>query len=164
MLVRRLARPMLAAVFIGGGVNALRDPGPQADAAEPVAPPAARAFPLPLPEDPHQLVRIDAGVKIVAGLALATGRLPRLASLVLAGSLVPTTLAAHRFWEANPADRENQLQHFLKNVGLLGGLLVAAVDTGGAPSLGWRARRAARTAAASGATTVAAARRALPVG
>jgi len=32
----------------------------------------------------------------------------------------------------------------LKNVGLLGGLLLAAVDTSAAPSLGWRARRAAR--------------------
>jgi hypothetical protein len=34
--------------------------------------------------------------------------------------------------------------HFLKNLGLLGGLILAAFDTEGAPSLGWRAKRQAR--------------------
>jgi putative oxidoreductase len=58
---------------------------------------------------------------------------------------VPTTLAGHRFWEEDdPARRHQQQIHFFKNLGLLGGLVLAAADTGGAPSLGWRARRAAR--------------------
>ena len=34
--------------------------------------------------------------------------------------------------------------HFLKNLGLLGGLILAAFDTEGQPSLGWRAKRQAR--------------------
>jgi hypothetical protein len=34
--------------------------------------------------------------------------------------------------------------HFLKNVGLLGGLILAAFDTEGEPSLAWRAKRQAR--------------------
>jgi hypothetical protein len=37
--------------------------------------------------------------------------------------------------------------HFLKNVSLLGGTLLAVVDTGGKPGLPWRARRAAKDAA-----------------
>ena len=35
MLIRRVARPMLAAVFIGQGIDALRSPKPAADAARP---------------------------------------------------------------------------------------------------------------------------------
>ena len=145
MLGRRLARPMLAAVFVSSGIDVLRRPGPRAEMAAPVATKVAE--PLPLPSDPEQLVKINAGVQVVAGLLLALGRFPRLAATALAGSLVPTTLAGHRFWEHDdPAKRSQQQIHFLKNVGLLGGLILAALDTEGAPSLGWRARRAARRA------------------
>jgi len=102
---------------------------------------------LPLPNDADKLVKINAGVQIGAGLLLSIGRLPRLAALALAGSIVPTTLAGHRFWEQDDAASKAQHQiQFMKNMGLLGGLLLAAVDTGGAPSLTWRAKRAARRA------------------
>ena len=165
MLVRRLARPMLAAIFVAGGVNALRNPHPEADMADPVAPELARRLPGNLPEDPEQLVRIDAAVKVGAGLLLATGRLPRLASLALAASLIPTTAAGHRFWEEDdPANRQQQMQHFLKNLGLLGGLMLAAVDTEGRPSLGWRARRAARRTVENVESTYETVRDVLPVG
>ena len=141
-LIRRIARPLLAASFVSGGVDTLRNPGPRAEKAEPVAPPIAER--LPFPTDTDQLVKINAGVQVVAGVLLALGRVPRLASCALAGSLVPTTLAGHRFWEEEDETRRAQQQiHFLKNLGLLGGLVLAAVDTGGAPSLGWRAKRAA---------------------
>ena len=75
---------------------------------------------------------------------LSIGKLPRVAALALCGSIVPTTLAGHRFWEeTEPATRAQQRTHFLKNLGLLGGLLLATVDTAGKPSLSWRAKRAA---------------------
>jgi putative oxidoreductase len=80
---------------------------------------------------------------MAAGGLLALGRLPRLSALALAGSLVPTTLAGHRFWsETDPAKRSMQQIQFFKNVSMLGGLLLAAVDTSGKPSIGWRARHA----------------------
>jgi putative oxidoreductase len=142
MLVRRLARPMLAAVFVAGGADTLKAPRGRAELAEPVAVPLARRLPAPLPEDPVALVRLNAAVQVAAGLALATGRLPRVAAAVLAASLVPTTLAGHRFWEADPAARKQQQLHFTKNVAILGGLLIAAADTGGRPSVAWRARHA----------------------
>jgi putative oxidoreductase len=142
-LTRRIARPLLAAPFVSGGIDALRNPDPRVQMAETVAPSVAER--LPVPEEPDQLVKVNAVVQVVAGLFLAIGRLPRLAACTLAGSLVPTTFAGHRFWERDdPAQRAQQQIHFLKNAGLLGGLVLAAVDTGGAPSLGWRARRAAR--------------------
>lgn len=148
LLVRRIARPMLASVFISGGIDSLRDPELGAEAAGDVATDVADAAPpsasLPT-DDPVALVRIDAGVKIVGGLLLAGGgRFARLGAVALAASLVPTTLGAHRFWEVDDAkERLQQQLHFTKNLSLLGGLLLAAVDTGGRPSVGWRARHAA---------------------
>ena len=64
---------------------------------------------------------------------------------MLAATIVPTTLAGHRFWEVkDPAARKQQQLHFMKNLGLLGGVLLAVVDTEGRPGLSWRARRANR--------------------
>src|SRR6185436_4830648 len=151
MLLRRAARPMLAAIFISGGVEALRSPQAHARAAKPVleavgpaVDQAVEVAPLDERPDDEMLVKIDAGVKIVAGTMLAFGKFPRLASTALAASLIPTTLAGHRFWEEDdPEVRAQQQIHFLKNLGLLGGLLIAAADTHGKPSLGWRARKAA---------------------
>lgn len=141
---------MLATMFVYGGINALRNPDAMAKRAQPVtdriAGFAERVAPdLPIPTDAKTMVRINAAVHIGAGLALATGRAPRLAALVLAGTLVPTTFAGHAFWaEAEPAARKAQSVHFAKNITMLGGLLTAAADTGGKPGLAWRARRAAR--------------------
>ena len=78
---------------------------------------------------------------------LALGRFPRLSALTLAATLVPTTAAGHRFWEAEEdADRAQQRIHFLKNLSMFGGLLITAADTAGNPSLAWRTRHAAKTA------------------
>ena len=36
MLSRRVARPLLAAIFVSGGIDVLRNPGPRVQRAEPV--------------------------------------------------------------------------------------------------------------------------------
>lgn len=149
---RLIARPMLASMFVVGGVNALRNAPAMASAATPVTekivPAIKKAAPqLPIPSDPTTLVRINGAAQLVAGLALATGKAPRLSALVLAGSLVPTTAAGHRFWEAEDAATKTQQKiHFFKNVSMLGGLLIASGDTDGKPGVAWRARRAAKDA------------------
>jgi putative oxidoreductase len=148
-VTRLLARPMLASMFVVGGINALKDSDAAAERAKPVTdatlPLAHKVAPnVPIPDDPKTLVRINAGVQIAAGLALATGRMPRLSSLALAATLVPTTAAGHRFWEeSDKARKAEQRIHFFKNVSALGGLMIAAVDTEGRPGLAWRAKRAA---------------------
>lgn len=152
MILRRVARPLLASIFIYGGIGALRDAQGHAKAVEPFLNDTfdklEGVLPEGVPRDSVTLVKIDAGVKIGAGLAFATGRVPRLASFLLLGSLVPTTLAAHRFWDVKePAERQQQTVQFFKNAGLAGGLLLATADTSGKPSLGWRARRGAKKAA-----------------
>jgi putative oxidoreductase len=152
MLVRRIARPLLASSFVYGGIDTLRNPQSRVPGAAPVveqiAAKADEQLPVQMPRDVEQWVKIDAGVKVAAGSLLALGKLPRLSALALSASIVPTTLAGHRFWEHDdPKERFGQLSHFLKNLGLLGGLLIAAVDTEGRPSVGYRARRAATKAA-----------------
>ncbi|MGI8769782.1 MAG: DoxX family protein [Propionibacteriaceae bacterium] len=145
-VVRRIARPMLAAVFVYGGIDTLRKPQGRAEAAGDLAKKIARALPVALPTNEVDLVRLDAGLKVVGGLALATNRLPRLAALGLIASMVPTTYAGHALWKVeDPQQAAGQRIHFLKNVGLVGGLLLAAVDTEGKPSVAWRTRHAAET-------------------
>lgn len=50
------------------------------------------------------------------------------AALALAVFLVPATLVFHAFWSAPPAEREIQLAMFAKNLAILGGLLLIAVN------------------------------------
>ncbi|WBB65820.1 DoxX family protein [Micromonospora sp. WMMD812] len=159
--VRSLARAMLSGIFVFSGYRNFMDPGRLAPSAKPitdrVTPLLERANPR-IPTDTETLIRANAAVQVGAGLMLATGRLTRPAALVLAGTLVPVTLAGHPFWQNDdPVMRNNNRVHFLKNVGLFGGLLLAAADTEGRPGLRWRAghrighsrrsmRRAVRTA------------------
>lgn len=164
-LSRILARPMLASIFVVGGVNALRNAPAVAARAQPVAdkvvPKLKQLAPqLPIPQDAATLVRINAAVQLTAAGALATGRVPRLSAAVLAGSLVPATAAGHRFWEFDdPQARTQHQQHFFKNLSLIGGLMIAAGDTEGRPGVAWRARRAARDARREARHLAAAARR-----
>ncbi len=142
-VVRRIARPMLAALFVIQGLDALRHPGGKANMASPLLEKIGPM--LGLPDDKEMLVRANGAAQIVGGALLATGRLPRVGGLLIAGSLVPTTLAGHAFWEeSDPQVRAQQRTQFLKNLGLLGGALLAAVDTEGRPGLAWRAQNVGR--------------------
>ena len=154
MLVRRIARPLLASSFVYGGIDTLRNPQSRVPGAKPVveqiAKTADQQLPVQVPRDVEQWVRVNAGAQVAAGSLLALGRLPRLSALVLSASLVPTTLAGHRFWEhEDPKERFGQTAHFTKNLSMLGGLLIAAVDTEGKPSVGWWTRKTASKAAAA---------------
>ena len=154
MLVRRIARPLLASSFVYGGIDTLRNPASRVPGATPVVEQiteqADKALPVQVPRDVEQWVKIDAAVKVGAGSLFALGKFPRLSALLLTGSIVPTTLAGHRFWEhEDPKERFGQLSHFLKNLGLRGGLLIATVDTEGKPSVGWWTRKTASKAAAA---------------
>ena len=125
---------MLASTFVVGATRALKDPESQAVRAKPVTdrivPVLQRAAPgLPVPSNPATWVRINGVVQIVGAGLLASGRFPRLAATVLAGSLVPTTVAGHPFWkESDPRARAAQRIHFFKNVSTTGGLLMVALD------------------------------------
>ena len=130
----------------------IRPPRPRSPGRRPPRPSPSRwPGPFPsLPDDPELLVRVNGAVQLGAGALLAIGRFRRLAAVALHRLDRPHHLCrAPVLGGGGPDHRAQQQVHFLKNLGLLGGLILAATDTEGAPSLGWRARRrAARIGAA----------------
>jgi uncharacterized membrane protein YphA (DoxX/SURF4 family) len=137
---------MLASIFVLQGLHNFQNPEGVAPLAEPIVTPLREHIPA-MPAETEHAVRINGAVQAAAGTLLGLGVLPRLAALVMAGTLVPTTLAGHRFWEVeDPQERAMQRIHFLKNVTMMGGLLLAIADTNGNPSLSWRRRHARKVA------------------
>ena len=148
MLVRRIARPLLSAAFIGQGIEALRDVKPAAEVVQPTLD-GLQSLPesvaQKVPDDPMTVARITAAAQIGGGLLLATGKVPRVAAAVLAATVIPANLGRHMFWEeTDPALKAEKRRAFLTDVSLIGGLVLASADTAGKPSLGWRGRRAGR--------------------
>jgi len=111
---RRAGQALLGAVFIRLGFDAAREPGNRVDKA------AALGVP-----NPALAVRGNGAAMVAGGAALALNKVPRLAALGLIASMVPTTLAGHPFWEFEGAERRAQEIQFYKNLGLIGGLLLA---------------------------------------
>ena len=149
-LLRSAARTMLASYFVVSGLKAVRDPESLVPAAEPlvdgVVPQIQRFAPEQVssyvPTDAKTWVRINGVLELVGGIALATGKGRRLGAGLLALSLVPTTVGKYPFWSrSDPAERAADREHFLKNLSLLGGVLIASRDTEGKPSLGYRASK-----------------------
>jgi len=149
-MVRFVARSLLAGFFVVHGANAVRNPDQFVADAEGVA---AKLSPLlhrvapdqlsaRVPDDTRSLVRLNGATQVLGGLALASGIGRRAGAGALAAALVPTTLAEHAFWAVkdDPEARSAKLGQFLKNAALFGGLLIAAGDTEGAPSLAWRTK------------------------
>ncbi|MGC4935760.1 DoxX family membrane protein [Gordonia sp. DT30] len=154
MILRRIARPMLATIFVAAGIDSVRHPTGRAEMAGDFIHSSLDVLPdnisAAVPNDPETLVRVNGAIQVGAGLLLATGKFPRLAALTLTGSLVPTTFAGHPFWqESDPLKRGLQRNQFFKNVSLAGGLLIAAADTEGKPSLAWRGKKTANAATAA---------------
>ncbi len=111
-LLARLGRLLLSVIFVSGGVDAFRNPGPK----------AARVAEAGVPR-PKLSTQLNGLAMVVAGMALGLGIKPKLAAGVLAASLIPTTLAGHRFWELEGKEAAQQQIQFMKNLGLLGGLI-----------------------------------------
>ncbi len=158
MLMRKIARPLLATAFVGQGVEALLRPQEAAQTARPTLD-GLKLLPDEVagkvPSDVESFARANALAQIGGGLLLASGRLPRLAAALLACTVIPGSAGGHLFWsEPDPQRRTEKRRAFLTDVSLIGGLMIAAADTEGRPSLGWRARRTARRAYQRAATAL----------
>ena len=146
-MLRRIAHPMLATAFVADGIDTLTNPDSRVKSASEVLQKGEQKLPAQLskylPENAARVVRINAAVRIGGGVLLAFGKLPRLSTAVLAATVVPTALSEQGFWtEEDPERRAAKRTALLKDVSLLGGLLIASTDRQGKPSLGWRGRRA----------------------
>jgi len=65
-------------------------------------------------------------IEIGGGLLLLTSYKARYAALNIALWLIPVTLVFHHFWGIPAEQQQDQMINFLKNVAIMGGLLVLA--------------------------------------
>ncbi|MFZ2624953.1 MAG: DoxX family protein [Propionibacterium sp.] len=126
---RFVARSMLASMFITGGFNAAKNAEAIAPATDALFASLPREVTDVLPDiSGAELTKISGVTMTVAGSALALGVFPRVAALVLAAQLLPTTLAGHRFWEKEGSEKIGERIAFQKNLALAGGLLLVSLD------------------------------------
>jgi putative oxidoreductase len=113
-MLRKLGQVLLAGIFVKGGTDAFLEPGGRVQLVEAVG--------LP---NPRTAVELNGVAMAVGGTMLALDVAPKLVATVLIGSLVPTTLVGHAFWKVEEKKaRDMQQIQFLKNLGLIGGLLL----------------------------------------
>lgn len=146
-ILRAVARTMLASYFIVTGYKAMRHPEEFTEAAEPVAdtllPLANQALPkqaaVYLPQDTTAFVKATGIAQLLGGLCLATGIGRRVGAGVLTATMVPHVIASNPLG-AKGDEREVRYGLLSKNIALLGGVALAAMDTEGRPNLAWKAR------------------------
>jgi len=80
---------------------------------------------------PQALAVVGACVEFFGGLAVVLGLWAHLAALLMVAFVVVATLISHRFWEFEGAQRAMQQTNFMKNVAIIGGLLVLSLAGGG---------------------------------
>ncbi len=117
-LIRSLGHICLSGIFISGGAQAFIDPGGRVNKVAEVGIPG-----------PQQAVELNGALMVIGGTMLALDIAPKLGTLILLGTIVPTTVVGHAFWkEESSTGRKNQQIQFLKNLGLLGGLLLVLAE------------------------------------
>jgi putative oxidoreductase len=117
-MIRTVTRLLLSGIYIINGWGAFSKPGGR--------PKLVAAAGIPQPE---RAVILNAAVMILAGLLLSLGISPRLAAALLLGSMIPTTIVGHPFWKEEPGpQRQNQETQFLKNLSMIGGLLMVLME------------------------------------
>jgi len=120
-------RNLVAPMFVINGTETFRHPEHPVGMARDFLDQWAGRIGLPL-QDWTAIVRANAVLHVVAGACLAAGWHRREAALTLAASLLPTTLAAHSFWNVDgPGRREEQIA-FLANTAAMGALLSIAAS------------------------------------
>ena len=153
-LIRKVARPLLGASFIAGGVDRLRRPEEAGEELQPTLDEIASYIPQAesVTSNPKLAAQVLGGVQVGAGALLAIGKFPRLAALALCGTHKLSSYAEYRSAPVGSQDEVSaQRKNLLKNVSILGGLGLAAVDTAGRPSLAWRAEHISKNAQKKGA-------------
>lgn len=76
---------------------------------------------------PELAVIISGALLVTGGLSVLFGMWPQLGAACLGLFLVGVTPVMHNFWDVpDPAQRMNEMAHLLKNMALLGGVMMMA--------------------------------------
>lgn len=146
MLVRPIARPLLALGYVTAGWDAVRHPDAHVDRIEARwAEVATRFDAIPAP-DPRLLpgmVRLHGAAMVLAGTSLAFGRTPRLAGVALAALSAPLLVVDQPWFPRVPRrHRADRLDRTVRDAMMVGAALIVAADLEGRPGIGWRVARA----------------------
>ena len=113
-MLKTLGHLFLSSIFIVGGADAFMKPGGRVTKVSDAG-----------IAQPHSAVLLNGAAMVVGGTALALDFFPKLAALGLIAALVPTTLVGHAFWkETDAMSIKNQQTQFMKNLSLIGALLL----------------------------------------
>ncbi|MGD0426727.1 MAG: DoxX family protein [Candidatus Acidiferrales bacterium] len=88
----------------------------------------ATAMHLPAP---GVAIAVAAAIELACGLAILAGFKTRFAAWLLFLYLIPVTYFFHNFWAVQGQEQQTQMINFLKNVSIMGGLLVLSVNGAG---------------------------------
>jgi putative oxidoreductase len=75
---------------------------------------------------PRAAIALAALIELAGGIFVLAGFYTRIAAAILIVYLIPTTLIFHNFWAVAGAEKQNQGVHFMKNMAIMGGLLILA--------------------------------------
>jgi putative oxidoreductase len=119
-----LGRILLSMIFLASGAMKLLDwPG----TAEGMAAEGMVAVPV--------FLGLAVFCELAGGLSILMGFKARWGALLLAAFLVPVTVIFHDFWTYQGQEMQAQMQHFMKNLTIIGGLLTLAGAGAGAFSI-----------------------------
>ena len=159
MMLRRIARPMLAAWFVTEGVAGFRGAPHHLEPTRTGVDALVERFEItrPTEEQIRTIVKVHGAATAGAGLALALGKAPRVAALVLAALTLPAAvvnLVASRTGAATPAAKAERREHAIRALSFAGAALIAAADREGRPGLACKVSHARKLAAASAGASV----------
>ncbi|GLU46734.1 DoxX family membrane protein [Nocardiopsis ansamitocini] len=133
-VIRNQARRLLAAPFLLDGLASLRDPAPRAKELEPTVHRLSARYTW-LPDDPELVVRVQGAASVLGATLLIAGKANRSACVLLAAQSVPTLLADLRAARGgDPQERSRLRATAVKDLSLLGALVLAATEPKKRPS------------------------------
>ena len=141
-LARVIARPLIASSFVFSGVDRLRNAGTTAPQLKPVLAGVSKVVPSAASVTSNEKLvgQVLGATQVGAALLLGIGRFSRVAALLLTVTATVNTLVDYRSADASTAEgKKARRSQLLKNLSLIGAVLLAAVDTNGRPGLAWRA-------------------------
>jgi putative oxidoreductase len=85
-------------------------------------------------------VACAAVLELAGGLAILIGFQTKIAAWLLFLYLIPTTFYFHNFWAMQGMEQQDNMVHLLKNVAIMGGLVILAANGPGPYSIDSRAK------------------------
>ncbi len=145
-LVRVIARPLIASSFVFSGVDRLRRAGAAAPQLKPVLARVSKVVPAmaSITSNEKLVGQVLGATQVGAALLLGIGRFSRIAALLLTITATVNAMVDYRSADVTTSEgKKARRSQLLRNLSLIGAVLLAAVDTNGRPGIAWRAEHLA---------------------